>query len=165
MDSLSAQEAAQFLYREAALLDERDFDGWLELFTPDCVFWMPAWRDDGTQTEDPDQELSLIYYQGRRNLEDRVRRIRSGLSVASAMLPRVCHLLGNVTIEQHEGRAQKVRSAFNINLQDVRTGRTHTYFGHYVHLLQAEGGNWRIARKVIYLLNDVIPTALDVYAI
>lgn len=165
MSSLAPPEAAQFLYREAALLDERDFDRWLELYLPDCVFWMPAWRDDGTQTEDPDRELSLIYYRGRRNLEDRVRRIRSGLSVASAVLPRVCHLIGNVMLEASEGRGQKVRSVFNVNLQDVRTGRTHTYFGHYDHLLVAEKGNWRIASKVIYLLNDVVPTALDIYAI
>jgi 3-phenylpropionate/cinnamic acid dioxygenase small subunit len=165
MDSLGASEAAQLLYREADLLDRRDFDNWLELYTPDCVFWMPAWRDDGTQTEDPEKELSLIYYRGRRNLEDRVRRIRSGLSVASAVLPRVCHLIGNVSVEPPVGRTQKVRSAFNVSVYDVRTDRSHTYFGHYDHLLVAEEGRRRIASKVIYLLNDVVPTALDVYAI
>ena len=36
-----------------------------------------------TPTDDPDRELSLIYYRGRANLEDRVWRARSGQSVAS----------------------------------------------------------------------------------
>lgn len=157
--------AAQFLYREAALLDRGAFEDWLDLYTPDCVFWMPAWRDDGTPTEDPDRELSLIYYRGRRNLEDRVRRIRSGLSVASGVLPRVCHLIGNVTAEPPVGPTQTVQSTFNVHVQDVRTGRAHVYFGHYDHVLEVADGRWRIARKVIHLLNDLVPTALDVYAI
>jgi 3-phenylpropionate/cinnamic acid dioxygenase small subunit len=58
-----------------------------------------------------------------------------------------------------------VWSAFNVSVHDVRTDRSHTYFGHYDHLLVAEEDRWRIANKVIYLLNDVVPTALDVYAI
>jgi benzoate/toluate 1,2-dioxygenase subunit beta len=165
MDSPSPADAARFLYREAALLDGGDFESWVDLYTPDCVFWMPAWRDDGTQTSDPDSELSLIYYRGRRNLEDRVRRIRSGLSVASAVLPRVCHLIGNVIAEPPVGPTQKVHSVFNVHVQDVRTCRTHVYFGSYEHVLEVEEGRWRIARKVIHLLNDIVPTALDVYAI
>jgi hypothetical protein len=40
-----------------------------------------------------DSELSLIYYRGRRNLEDRVQRIRSPFSVASKVMPRVAHTL------------------------------------------------------------------------
>src|SRR5690349_19962668 len=96
MTGLGQAEAAAFLYREALLLDRGDFDAWLNLYTTDCVFWMPAWRDDGTQTEDPDRELSLIYYRGRRNLEDRIQRIRSQLSIASKVMPRVSHMIGNV---------------------------------------------------------------------
>ena len=64
MSTLNSQEAAEFIYREGLLLDRQEFDAWVDLFTPECVFWMPAWRDDGTQTEDPDRELSLIYYKG-----------------------------------------------------------------------------------------------------
>ena len=93
MTALSQMEAATLLYREALLLDQGNFEDWLDLYTADCLFWMPAWRDDGTQTENPDRELSLIFYRGRRNLEDRVQRIRSGFSVASVTMPRVAHLI------------------------------------------------------------------------
>ncbi|MEI9852442.1 MAG: aromatic-ring-hydroxylating dioxygenase subunit beta [Sphingomonas sp.] len=99
MTALGQDEAAAYLYREALLLDRMDFDGWLALYTADCLFWMPAWRDDGTQTDDPERELSLIYYRGRRNLEDRIQRIRSGFSVASVVMPRVAHMVGNVLAE------------------------------------------------------------------
>jgi 3-phenylpropionate/cinnamic acid dioxygenase small subunit len=163
--ALTHAEAAALLAREAMLLDRLDFDPWLDLYTVDCLFWMPAWRDDGTQTEDPDRELSLIYYRGRRNLEDRVQRIRSGFSVASAVLPRVSHMIGNVLAEPLEDGHVRVDSAFIVNVYDVRTGRSHAYFGRYEHAFRLESGTWKIAQKIIRLMNDTVPTMLDVYGI
>lgn len=165
MNALSTVDGAAVLYREARFLDRLDFDSWLALYTPDCLFWMPAWRDDGTQTEDPERELSLIYYRGRRNLEDRVKRIRSGFSVASRVMPRVSHLIGNVLSEAAEEGRVCLESAFTVNVQDVRTNRAHTYFGRYEHELALDEGTWKISRKVIRLMNDVVPTMLDVYGI
>jgi len=163
--ALTDAGAAAILYREALLLDRLDFDPWLALYTPDCLFWMPAWRDDGTQTEDPDAELSLIFYRGRRNLEDRVQRIRSGFSVASAVMPRVAHMIGNVLVEPVDAQAVRVDSSFIVHVQDVRTRRDHAYFGRYEHELRVQDGEWKISRKIIRLMNDVVPTMLDVYGI
>ena len=56
------------------LLDRRCWREWLDLYSEDSVFWMPAWLDEDTTTSDPDAELSHIYYKGRHNLEDRVWR-------------------------------------------------------------------------------------------
>ncbi len=165
MSALSPSEAAEFLYREALLLDRGEFDAWIELFTRECLFWMPAWRDDGTQTEDPDRELSLIYYRGRKNLEDRLQRIRSGFSVASEVLPRVSHLVSGVLVEEASDDRMKLSSAFVVNTHDVRVNRSHAYFGRYEHELVLQDGEWKIAGKVIRLLNDTVPTLLDVYSI
>jgi 3-phenylpropionate/cinnamic acid dioxygenase small subunit len=165
MTALSPVDAATFLAREALLLDRLDFDPWLALYTTDCLFWMPAWRDDGTQTEDPDRELSLIYYRGRRNLEDRVQRIRGGFSVASAVMPRVAHMIGNVLTETVSDGRMRVDSSFIVNVHDVRTRRSHAYFGRYEHELVQEDGSWKISSKIIRLANDVVPTMLDIYGI
>src|ERR1700744_4428387 len=35
-------DVEEFLYREAALLDEWRLADWLDLFTPDCVYEVPA---------------------------------------------------------------------------------------------------------------------------
>lgn len=165
MTTLSIGQAAEFLYREALLLDRLELEQWLELYSADCVFWMPAWRDDGTQTEDPHAEISLIYYRGRRNLEDRVRRIRSGFSVASAVMPRVSHIVGNILISGATDGCVQLESSFIVNVHDVRTRRAHGYFGRYEHELRWDGEEWKITRKVVRLMNDVIPTLLDVYSI
>jgi benzoate/toluate 1,2-dioxygenase beta subunit len=163
--SLTSADAATFLAREALHLDRLDFDRWLALYTPDCLFWMPAWRDDGTQTEDPDRELSLIFYRGRRNLEDRVQRIRSGFSVASAVMPRVAHMIGNVVAQDAGEGIVRVDSSFLTNVHDVRTNKSHAYFGRYEHELVLVDGEWKIASKIIRLMNDVVPTMLDVYGV
>jgi benzoate/toluate 1,2-dioxygenase subunit beta len=163
--SLEQLDAAAYLYREALMLDRGDFDAWLELYTEDCLFWMPAWRDDGTQTDDPDRELSLIYYRGRRNLQDRVQRIRSMVSVASKVMPRVSHLVGNVLTEVVDTAKVRVESSFIVNVQDIRTRRSHAYYGRYEHELRREGNAWKISQKVIRLMNDVVPTLVDIYGI
>lgn len=164
-DRLTRAEAEELLYREALLLDTQQFAAWLALFSEDVEFWMPAWRDEISTTSDPDRELSLIYYRGRRNLEDRVMRLTSGLSIASTPLPRVVHQISNVLLlESGPGRAQ-VNAAFVCHRFDPRMGRTDHFFGRYDYQLIQEPGGWKIARKKITLLNDIIPTVVDINAI
>jgi 3-phenylpropionate/cinnamic acid dioxygenase small subunit len=59
----------------------------------------------------------------------------------------------------------RVDSSFIVNVQDVRTRRTHAYFGRYEHELLLEDGAWKISQKIIRLMNDVVPTMVDVYGI
>src|SRR5258708_33145950 len=42
---LLAQEIAEFLYREAELLDERRYADWLALLADDIRYWMPMRRN------------------------------------------------------------------------------------------------------------------------
>lgn len=157
--------AEELLYREARLLDTGQFAEWLDMLAPDIEFWMPAWRDEVSMTEDPDRELSLVYYKGRRNLEDRVMRLTSGLSTASSPLPRVVHSLTNVMLDSCDHESAQVSSAFVNYRYDVRQARADCFFGRYEHVFALIGGAWRIARKKIVLLNDTIPTVLDINAI
>lgn len=155
----------ELLYREALLLDRGEWDAWLELYLADAIFWMPAWRDETTPTSDPDTELSFIYYRGRRNLEDRVWRVRSGLSIASKPLPRVVHAVTNVLLENASEHRTSVASSFTVHLYDRRSERTAVFFGRYEHTLQKVDDAWRIEAKKILLLNDVIPTVVDFYSV
>lgn len=162
---LTRAGAEEFLYREALLIDTGRFAEWLDLFTPDVEFWMPAWRDETTTTRDPDRELSLIYYKGRRNLEDRVMRLTSGLSTASSPLPRVVHQVTNVLVTGEDEGGADVSAAFTCHRFDVRMNRADCFFGRYEYRLVPDGSAWKIARKTIFLLNDTIPTVVDINSI
>ena len=165
MIQLSRSTAEELLFREALYLDRREWASWIALYTEDSIFWMPAWRDETHPTADPERETSLIYYRGRRNLEDRVWRVESGLSVASTPLPRSVHGVTNVLVEACTDGEAQVAATFTVHLYDVRSGRTHVFFGRYEYQLRSIGTSWLVARKKIYLLNDVIPTVIDFYAI
>ncbi len=162
---LTRPEAEELLYREALLIDSGRYAEWLELFTPDVEFWMPAWRDETTTTQNPDRELSLIYYKGRRNLEDRVMRLTSGLSTASTPLPRVVHQVTNVLVTGADEGGADVSAAFACHRFDVRMNRADCFFGRYEYRLIPGDDGWRIARKTIILLNDTIPTVVDINSI
>ncbi len=58
---LNLEQVRQFLYYEARLLDDRQWDEWLSCYSPQVVYWMPAWGDDDQLTRDPQKEISLIY--------------------------------------------------------------------------------------------------------
>jgi 3-phenylpropionate/cinnamic acid dioxygenase small subunit len=162
---MTRDEAEDLLYREAALLDEGAWDEWLALYAEDAVFWVPAWRGEATPTSDPDRELSLIYYESRAGLEDRVFRVRSGQSVASHPRPRCVHTVANVRVLAAEAEAAELAAAFTVHAHDVRAGRSHVFFGRYEHSFRLADGAWRIARKKILLLNDTIPAVLDFYSV
>lgn len=154
---------SDLLYREGAYLDAQRWDEWLALFTEDCEFWMPAWDAEHMLTQDPKREISLIYYNSRLGLEERVLRIRTGLSAASMPLPRTAHMVSNVRLGERQGKELTVYAQWQTHA--FRLQRSETFYGRYEYTLRETNGDWRIARKKIILLNDVITTALDIYHI
>lgn len=159
---ITSQQAEALLYREALLIDTRAYDEWLTLFTPDIEFWMPAWRDETTPTQDPESELSLIYYKGIRNLQDRIERLRSGLSTASSPPPRCSHSVTNVQVLANTAQQARVAAVFTCHRFEPRMNRQSCFFGRYDYTLRVVDGGWKIARKTIILLNDTIPTMIDI---
>lgn len=151
------------LYRQARLLDERRWQDWLDLFTEDCEYWVPAWLSEQRQTEDPDTQVSLIYYDLRSRLADRVWRVQSGTSVASDPMPRTCHAITNIQVDEAGDDAIRLFAAFRVDYH--WRAQSQAYFGHYQHTLRREGADWRIARQKISVLNDYIPTLLDFYLV
>jgi benzoate/toluate 1,2-dioxygenase subunit beta len=158
---ISLAEAEDLLTREALCLDRRQWDEWLALFTDDCIYWMPAWRDEENMTEDPDSELSLIWYRGRRNLEDRVWRIKSGLSVASSPLMRTAHQVTNILIEGED----RVVASFSVHVHNPKRRIDHVFFGRYEYRLSRTNTALLIAEKKIMLMNDMIPAVADFYMV
>jgi 3-phenylpropionate/cinnamic acid dioxygenase small subunit len=160
----AAAIAADVLYREARALDARDWAGWLALYAEDAVYWVPAWRDEDTQTADPDRELSLIFHDSRRGLAERVARVTSGKSVTAMPLPRTTHFVTNVAAALGAD-ALTAEAAFQVRVYQPRTERTHVHFGRYeVRLTRAPEG-WRIAGKTIRLQNDLLPALIDFYTL
>lgn len=154
-------KACALLFEEAAALDEQRWDDWLALFTADVEYWMPAWDSEHEMTRDPTNEISLMYYSDRSGLEDRIWRIKSGMSSASTPLPRTCHLVTNIRVGSLVDGLLQVKANWQGNA--YRHEKSDSFYGRYEYGLREEQGQWLIARKKIVLMNDIIPSVVDIY--
>ena len=157
-------EVEELLYREAYYVDTRDWDRWLDLFTDDIKYWMPAWVSEDVLASDPDTELSMIYCEGIETLADRVFRIRTEDSFASFPLPRSCHVVGNVILLE-SSEAEIVASAAWTVHQYLTAKGARVHGGRYEYGLRRVDGALRIAAKKIIFLNDGVDVPIDIYNI
>src|SRR3954453_1950402 len=65
--------------REARILDQLRFEEWIELYAPECLYWVPGRPDGG----DPRKEIAVMF-DYRRRLEDRIFRLRTGYAWSQA---------------------------------------------------------------------------------
>ncbi|MCE6076923.1 benzoate 1,2-dioxygenase small subunit [Agrobacterium vitis] len=161
--SISYHAICAFLYREARLLDDREWAEWLTCYAADASYWMPAWDDDDQLTEDPQSEISLIYYPNRDGLEDRVFRIQTERSSASTPEPRTSHNVTNV--EMLADRGDEVDVRYNFLTLNHRYKVTDQFFGTTFVTLRQSGDALLIASKKIVLKNDYIRQVIDIYHI
>jgi len=162
--ALSLEDVTQFLYREARFLDDKEWENWLTLYHPEVEFWMPSWDDDDKLVDDPQTEVSLIWYGHKGGLEDRVFRIKTERSSATSLPePRTSHNISNVEIlSQTDGEC---RLRFNWVTLSFRYKTIDTYFGTSFYTLDTSGAQPLIKRKKIVLKNDYIHHVVDIYQI
>jgi benzoate/toluate 1,2-dioxygenase subunit beta len=149
--------------REGGLLDRREWDAWLSLYHEDAVYWLPCFKDEFTLTQDPATEVSLIYYASRAGLEDRVFRIRTGQSLASTPLPRTCHILSITECREQEDGCLRVDSSWSTH--SYRLEKATHLFGTQTHVLKSGTAGLKIARREVVVMNDIIPSVLDIYSV
>ena len=152
-----------FLYREARLLDDRNWDEWLRCYSQKAEYWMPAWDDDDQLIEDTQSQISLIYYPNREGLEDRIFRIKTERSGASTPEPRTSHLISNVEILSASGKDIDLR--FNWHTLSHRYRTTDSFFGTSFYTLDMSGEEPVIIKKKVVLKNDYIHQVIDIYHI
>ena len=144
-----AHEVAQFLYREAYLLDHPDrWDEWLELFAEDGVYWVPYSRDH----MDP-QEQPSIQLEDKMLIEVHLLKLREPTAWSQQPSSRTARVVSNVFIEPDEPAEKEliVRSTFN--LTEFYRDRYYPYAGHYTHRLRATPDGLRIVQKRVDLIN------------
>ena len=142
---------ADFLYHETALLDERRFEEWLELFTDDAVYWIPQGDE-----EDPAHRVSIVY-DDRRRLHERVLRLSSGFAHSQDPPSKTCHLVGNVQVG--EGTDGELEVASTLLVAEVRRTTQNVFAGRVTHTLVTapDGDGFRIRRKIVRLVNSDVP--------
>ena len=161
---LLVQDIADFLYREAELLDERRYDEWLALLADDLRYWMPMRRNvkyGEEQREFTREGQDIAWFdEGKDTLVRRVKQIQTGIHWAEEPVSRISHLVTNVQIVEAtpsvpEAHEVTTRCRFLIYRNRVET-ETDILVGKREDVLRRESEGWRIARRKIVLDQNVL---------
>ncbi|MSP43406.1 MAG: 3-phenylpropionate/cinnamic acid dioxygenase subunit beta [Alphaproteobacteria bacterium] len=161
IDALLLQrEIEAFYYHEAELLDDRRFEEWLDLLTPDVTYFMPLRRNVkyGAQqrAENSAEGLDAAWFdEGKHTLTQRVAQIKTGIHWAEEPLSRVRHLVTNVQIAGNATgaggvRELEVKSRFMVYRNRV-DDETDIFVGERTDRLRKSDNGWKVAGRVILL--------------
>ncbi len=140
--TVTRAEAEDFLFAEAELLDDWKLDEWLELFTDDAEYHVPA--TDLDPAASPDDNLFYIA-DDRRRLQERVIRLRKRTAHSEFPRSKTRHLVSNVRIKDVTADEAVVTTAFATFRS--KDGVTDAYVGSARYRLVRPEGRLKIREK------------------
>jgi 3-phenylpropionate/cinnamic acid dioxygenase small subunit len=156
LGDVRVSRAIELVWREADLLDRKDYVTWQELYADDGVYVIPIDRD----AEEFDDVLNMVY-DDRRMRRLRVNRMTEGYAIAavdSAITVRTVSrfVTTEVSDSQVSLRAAQVLVAYKRGTHDLWAADVD-----YTVRLGTAPAEDTIARKVIRLVNseDAVPAA------
>jgi 3-phenylpropionate/cinnamic acid dioxygenase small subunit len=145
---LSEALLAEFVYREARLLDEKHFEEWYGLFTDDGRYWMPLTRGQ------PNGEThTSLFFEDKLLLKVRIERMKHP-NAYSQQQPSFCqHVLQKPALEQTQPDLGEYVMRTPFMYLETQLDRQTLLAGvAYHHLVSIEGA-LRIRQKKIELVN------------
>lgn len=142
------REIEQFLYLEASFLDRPDLDSWIDLYTADGTYWMPAIPDQ----EDPENHISL-FYDDRVLMEVRRRNFVHPAAASKDYAIRASHIISNVQVTDLEEKTGNCTVTSNFQCFLYYRDRQTPYAGTYTHELVRAGESYKIKSKRVDIIN------------
>ena len=153
------REIEQFLYHEASFLDRPDLDSWIDLYTADGTYWMPAIPDQ----EDPENHISL-FYDDRVLMEVRRRNFVHPAAASKDYAVRASHIISNVQVTDLEKETGNCTVTSNFQCFLYYRDRQTPYAGTYTHELVRAGESYKIKSKRVDIINcDAALNTIIVY--
>ncbi len=143
---ITRAQVEDFLFEEAALLDDWRLDDWLTLLTDDATYRVPS--NDAPDSA-PADALFMVADDIRR-IRERVLRLKDRNAHAEFPHSRTRRLIGNVRITARapEGRDDELAIEANfIVYRHRRNADIRTFVGQYRHRLRATPDGLRIVQR------------------
>ena len=159
------QQAEEFLYDEAELLDQREFKAWLDTLAEDLVYFMPMMFNvkfgEHAKHERTRLEKDMSWFnEGKWTLTKRAEQILTGVHWAEEPLSRLCRLVSNVQVTGVRTNAageqeMQVRSRFH-TYQNRCEYEEYTFTGRRLDVLRCTANGWKLARREITIGQTVM---------
>jgi 3-phenylpropionate/cinnamic acid dioxygenase small subunit len=145
-------QVEQFYYAEARMIDERDFHGWLALFTDDTRYLVPIRRNQVTnEFTDSLGEIGIAHFDDDKTvLTRRVTRMASGLAWTEDPPSIQRHLVTNVQVSERENGELEVHSCFQAHRYRLDR-EVEVFTGKRVDRLRRTESTFTIAARTVYL--------------
>ena len=152
-----------FFYMEADLLDERNYDAWLDLLTDNILYWMPMRKNvsfDDRDKETTAEDDIAWFHDDKETLTKRVRQIQTGVHWADEPISRVSHLITNIRLAKpitalDEGKKLTTNCRFIVYRNRLET-ETDLLVGRREDTLTRVKGKLMLARRKILLDQSVL---------
>lgn len=158
------REIEEFVYAEAEMLDARQFDAWLDLWTEDCRVFAPITRNvryDQIASEKTKERAEIAWFdEGKETLRQRVQQIATGLHWAEEPRSRTVHMVSNLRITERgtdEAGLQQIKVSAATMLYRHR-GQDETDFmvGRRKDVLVKTSEGWKIRHRELDLAQTVL---------
>ena len=140
------QDYEDFLYEEAAMLDEWRLDDWYSLFASDAIYEVPT---AGTGESADSAEMLFYIADDYGRLGHRVRRLNSPGGHSEWPRSVCCREVTNVRILGSGDGTVEIGCTFTTRRS--KNNITDVFFGHMRYVLREVDGQLKIASKRVFL--------------
>jgi len=139
---------AAFIYKEARLQDEHQYEAWEALWTEDGVYWVPA----NGEHIDPEREMSIIY-DNRSRISLRVKQLLTGKRHTQTPQSRLRRLVSNIELQDDQGGGDIAVSCNSMVFESSLRDDT-IWAARNDYRLRYVDGELRMAYKKVTLVNN-----------
>ena len=139
-------QVEDFLYQEAALLDDWKLDEWEALLTEDAAYYVPP----NDQPEGDHRNTLFLVADDRERIRQRIIRVLDPNCHAEFPKSRTRRMISNVRIVSVDGDLVSVAANF-VCYRYRRYERIREYVGSYHYVLRRAGDTFRIKERRVLL--------------
>ena len=148
MSKLQLQhDVEQFLYRQAALLDGKDWQGWIDLFAADGIYWMPPDASYKTWDGQP-----AIFAEDKNLMAVRMGRVLHPDAWSQRPLWGTNHVVSNVIVRK-VAKSGDVEVTSRFHMMELRRDDVRHFAGSYLHHLKKTRSGFRIKLQRVDMTN------------
>jgi 3-phenylpropionate/cinnamic acid dioxygenase small subunit len=138
-----------FIYKEARLQDEHQYEAWEALWTDDGVYWVPA---NGADI-DPEKEMSIIY-DNRSRISLRIKQLLTGKRHTQTPQSRLRRIVSNIEVLDDEQSGGDIAVASNSLVFESSLRDDTIWAARNEYRLRYVDGELRMAYKKVTLVNN-----------
>ena len=140
-------DVEQFLYKQSGYLDTKQWQKWIDLFTPDGIYWMPPDASYTTWDGQP-----AIFAEDKNLMTVRMLRVLHPDAWSQRPLWETNHVVSNVCIRK-AGKNGDVEVTSRFHMMELRRDDVRHFAGQYTHHLKKIKQGYRIKLQRVDMTN------------